>query len=261
MFVVLLGCVAAWAELAPTQASQGSPQGQAAPPSQPTTDLGKKPSSDQPPAAPPEDSTQLVAIKAEKAIYPWEAQEKQLQGQVWVKIQVSETGNVESAEVISGDPVLAKAAVDAAKKWKFKPYIKNGKPVHVSTKLPFNFAFSENVHEQKPPPSKGDAIGDASAAPKRVRVSSGVESGLLIYKVQPVYPEEARRNHVQGVVILQATISTEGRITDLQLISGHPELVQAAVGAVQQWRYKPYLLMGKSVAVQTQIQVNFQLHY
>jgi len=62
-------------------------------------------------------------------------------------------------------------------------------------------------------------------------------------------------------VILQAEISSEGRITNLRLISGPPELAKAAIGAVQQWRYKPYMLMGKPVAVQTQVQVNFTLSF
>jgi TonB family protein len=206
----------------------------------------------------------LEAIKIVKAPYPYEAREKQLQGQVWVKILVSETGDVESAEVISGDPVLADAAIKAVKQWKFKPFLKNGKPAKVSTKQAFNFAFSGDVSETKAPPEdeSHDSVAgtpSGSEAPKRVRVSVGVTRGLLTYKVAPVYPVEARQAHVQGTVLLQARISKEGRIVDLQLISGPKELVAAAIGAVQQWRYRPYLLMGEPVEVETQIQVNFQL--
>ncbi len=179
--------------------------------------------------------------------YPDEAREKQLQGQVLVKILVSATGDVDGVEVISGDPILAKAAVEAARKWKFKPFIRNGKPAAVSANIPFDFAFSENVAD--------------SSAPKRVRVSSGVSAGLLIHKVRPVYPEEARRAHIQGTVLLQAEISKDGRIANLRLISGPPELASAAIAAVQQWRYRPYLLMGNPVEVETQIQVNFRLSY
>lgn len=177
---------------------------------------------------------------------------------------VSETSDVESAEVISGDPVFADAAIKAVKKWKFNPFLKNGKPVKVSTKQAFNFAFSGNVIETKAPSEDGSHAAVAGApsgsqAPKRVRVSLGVTQGLLAYKVAPVYPVEARRAHVQGTVLLQARISKEGRIADLQLISGPKELAAAAIGAVQQWRYHPYLLMGEPVEVDTQIQVNFQL--
>jgi len=97
------------------------------------------------------------------------------------------------------------------------------------------------------------------ATPQRVRVSSGVVSGLLLRKVQPNYPPLARQARIQGVVVLQAQISKEGNIQNLQLISGHPMLAPAAIEAVKQWKYKPYLLNGEPVEVETQVQVNFTL--
>ena len=97
------------------------------------------------------------------------------------------------------------------------------------------------------------------ATPQRVRVSSGVSTGLLIKRVQPNYPPLARQARIQGQVVLQAEISKEGTIQNLQLISGHPMLAPAAIEAVKQWRYKPYLLNGEPVAVDTQVVVNFTL--
>jgi protein TonB len=97
------------------------------------------------------------------------------------------------------------------------------------------------------------------ATPQRVRVSSGVQSGLLVRKVNPAYPPLARQARIQGVVILQAQISKDGNIINLQLISGHPMLAPAAIEAVKQWKYKPYLLNGEPVEVETQVQVNFTL--
>ncbi|MGA9473128.1 MAG: energy transducer TonB [Terriglobales bacterium] len=97
------------------------------------------------------------------------------------------------------------------------------------------------------------------ATPQRVRVSSGVSTGLLIKKVTPNYPPLARQARIQGKVILQAEISKEGTIQNLQLISGHAMLAPAAIEAVKQWRYKPYLLNGEPVAVETQVEVNFSL--
>ena len=97
------------------------------------------------------------------------------------------------------------------------------------------------------------------ATPQRVRVSSGVQSGLLIRKVPPAYPPLARQARIQGTVILQAQISKDGNIENLQLISGHPMLAPAAIEAVKQWKYKPYLLNGEPVEVETQVQVNFTL--
>ncbi len=97
------------------------------------------------------------------------------------------------------------------------------------------------------------------ATPQRVRVSSGVTSGLLVHRVSPVYPPLARQARIQGTVILQAQISKDGSIQNLQLISGHPMLAPAAIEAVKQWKYKPYLLNGEPVEVETQVQVNFTL--
>jgi protein TonB len=97
------------------------------------------------------------------------------------------------------------------------------------------------------------------ATPQRVRVSQGVTQGLLIRKVQPNYPPLARQARIQGSVILQAEISKDGTIENLHLISGHPMLAPAAIEAVKQWRYKPYILNGEPVEVETQITVNFTL--
>jgi len=97
------------------------------------------------------------------------------------------------------------------------------------------------------------------ATPQRVRVSQGVSNGLLIRKVQPVYPPLARQARIQGQVVLHAEISKEGTIQNLQLVSGHAMLAPAAIEAVKQWRYKPYLLNGEPVAVETEVIVNFSL--
>jgi periplasmic protein TonB len=97
------------------------------------------------------------------------------------------------------------------------------------------------------------------ATPQRVRVSQGVTQGLLIKKIQPAYPPLARQARIQGSVLLQAEISKEGTIENLRLISGHPMLAPAAIEAVKQWRYKPYILNGEPVEVETQITVNFTL--
>jgi periplasmic protein TonB len=97
------------------------------------------------------------------------------------------------------------------------------------------------------------------ATPQRVRVPTGVATGLLLRKVQPNYPPLAKAARIQGHVLLQAEISKDGTIQNLQLISGHPMLAPAAIEAVKQWRYKPYLLNGEPVAVETQVDVIFSL--
>jgi protein TonB len=84
--------------------------------------------------------------------------------------------------------------------------------------------------------------------------------GSIIKKVQPKYPKEARKNRVQGAVVLQARIGKTGDIEDLQVVSGDDLLVPAAIKAVMQWKYRPYLLKGQPVEVQTRITLNFTLH-
>jgi protein TonB len=97
------------------------------------------------------------------------------------------------------------------------------------------------------------------AAPQRVRVSAGVTSGLKVKDVKPVYPPLARQARIQGTVVLHAVISKDGSIEGLTLVSGHPMLAPAAIDAVKQWRYKPYLLNGEPVEVDTEVMVNFTL--
>ena len=95
--------------------------------------------------------------------------------------------------------------------------------------------------------------------PERARISQGVTRGRLLLKVEPKYPPIARGARAQGQVVLSAIISKPGKIEDLALLSGHPLLVPAAIEAVKQWRYRPYLLNGGAVEVVTTITVTFLL--
>lgn len=265
MPILLLVCAQVWAQSASHSAQESDPPPQTTQPSQPPPGSDTKTSSDQTPPAPLPDSTKLEPIKNQKPPYPEEAREQKLQGQVVVRAFVSETGDVESVEEVSGDPILVRAAMDAVKNWKFRPFIKNGKPEKVSTKLTFTFAFPQAIRDAKEPKTEGNADAAASPAgaevPKRARVPAGVTMGLIIHKVQPVYPSTARKAGIQGTVILRAVIDKDGKIANLRLVSGPDALVQAAIEAVRQWRYKPYMLLGEPVEVDTEIAVNFTLGY
>ena len=98
----------------------------------------------------------------------------------------------------------------------------------------------------------------AATPPRRVVVSV-LNEGNLVRRVDPVYPHIAKAAGVQGDVILQAVIGRDGSIEQLQTVSGHPLLVPAALDAVRQWRYRPYLLNGQPVEVETQVTVRFIL--
>ena len=92
-----------------------------------------------------------------------------------------------------------------------------------------------------------------------MRVSAGVQAARLLRRVEPIYPPIARQTRIQGVVRLEAAIAEDGSIEKLEVVSGHPLLVGAALDAVSQWRYRPTLLSGRAVAVETQIEVIFRL--
>ena len=92
-----------------------------------------------------------------------------------------------------------------------------------------------------------------------VRVSSSVVEGLLLQKTLPAYPPIARASRMQGTVVLQATISRSGAIENLRVVSGLPMLQRAALDAVSTWRYRPYLLNGQPIEVETTINVVFKL--
>lgn len=93
--------------------------------------------------------------------------------------------------------------------------------------------------------------------PQRIRVSRESSLALVVSKVLPVYPPLARQARVKGKVVLNANISKDGTVETLRAISGHPMLVPAAIDAVKQWRFKPFVLNGKPVPVNTEIDVNF----
>jgi periplasmic protein TonB len=103
------------------------------------------------------------------------------------------------------------------------------------------------------------AVAQDNPPPKHLRVSSGVANSLKIHDAQPHYPREAQEMGIQGDVILQATIDTKGNLTNLRIVQGDPILVAAAVDAVKKWRYRPYILNGEPVDVDTTIKIQFHL--
>jgi TonB family protein len=108
-------------------------------------------------------------------------------------------------------------------------------------------------------PAQGKAVYGTSQPEQRVHVSQGVSAGLLINRVPPIYPPLARQARIQGTVVLKAMINQTGDVVSLELISGHPVLAPAAIEAVKQWKYRPYVLNGNAVDLETQVEVNFTL--
>ena len=116
----------------------------------------------------------------------------------------------------------------------------------------------------------GDVLGSARGAPvlartpepmpiKRVRLAPRIVEANLIHDVSPTYPPEAGRERIEGTVVLLAVIGKDGSVQDVRVESGLPILAQAAIDAVKQWRYRPYLLNGEPVEVDSRITINFTL--
>jgi TonB family protein len=104
------------------------------------------------------------------------------------------------------------------------------------------------------------SVGASQAVmPWGVHVTETIMAGLIVTKVAPVYPPRGRQAHIQGTVILKVKINTSGDVESMPLISGHPMLAPAAIEAIKQWQYKPYLSDGDPVNVETQVRVNFPL--
>jgi TonB family protein len=136
------------------------------------------------------------------------------------------------------------------------------------TMSPEKSANSSNHEVEKVQPSEGkkshrpilnDSISSHGAKNRQVKITAGVAQGMLISKQTPVYPRIAKAARVSGTVVLQATISKTGSVENLRVISGPAMLQQSAMDAVKNWRYRPYLLNGEAVQVETTVNVMYSL--
>jgi len=110
-----------------------------------------------------------------------------------------------------------------------------------------------------PPPPTPKVAPPPTIALTQITVGGDVQAGLILQKIQPIYPGLARQGRIQGAVQLKAIIGVDGKIKSLTVVSGHPLLVDAALDAVRHWTYEPTLLNGIPVEVKTEIVVRFQL--
>jgi TonB family protein len=180
--------------------------------------------------------------------YPEAAKQQGIQGSVRLRTDVARDGSVSGVNVLSGDPALAQPAAEAARQWHYQPFMNCGQPI-----------VGESIEEVRYSLVGSTGTVSVSRPAIRVRVSSGVVAGNIAYKVNPKYPEDAKRAHIEGAVVLHVIINKAGEPTELALISGPPELAPAAIEAVRQWRYQPYKLNGEPVEVETTLQINFTL--
>jgi TonB family protein len=175
----------------------------------------------------------------------------------------SSADSSKAASVVAANKAPAKAAPEAAEPM----VIKNGTSRPVAGKAePIGDAPAPSIDAIAPAGNGGplpnlmEGAGTTQAPVLQVvNVSQGVSQGLIIKRVSPSYPPNSLRMHVEGAVTLLATISKTGDISSVKILSGDAGLARAAADAVKQWKYKPYLLDGSPVEIQTQVTVNFKL--
>jgi len=199
--------------------------------------------------------------------YPPLALETHVEGKVILNVEINASGDVETVTPFTGHPTLVQSAIIAVLQWNYRPYLLNGEPTKVQTSVSLTFALSPesgpqgSMTDSPLPPGSDDESASAPhlPLPKRIRVSAGVAQGLVLTKVNPEYPQDAKQARIQGVVLLKVNIAQDGTVKQVELISGHPMLAPAAIDAVQKWTYRPYLLNGDPIEVETQVRVDFTL--
>jgi protein TonB len=170
--------------------------------------------------------------------YPVEALTARQQGVVILEATIGPDGKIGDVKVLRSIPALDAAAVGAVRQWEYEPTIIDEVAVPVITSIAVEFKLT---------------------APAPVRVGGALKAPAQTRRVNPPYPPEAQAAGVQGVVIMEATIGVDGKVTDVRVLRSIPLLDQAALDAVRQWEYAPTVVNGVTVPVVMTVTVNFTL--
>jgi TonB family protein len=186
-------------------------------------------------------------IKDAKPAYPAEAQEKGIEGTVVLEAVIGADGRVKAAQTLSSPaPVLAEAAKAAVNGWIYEPYRIKGKAKEVAFTVTMSFRLDKE--------SKAKIDGNALARLEESQVPKTVKM------VMPAYPEEARKNRIQGVVKLETVIDESGKVRALRTLeSPDQNLTAAALAAVKVWEYEPFIQDGKAKGAIFTVIVSFVL--
>jgi outer membrane biosynthesis protein TonB len=218
--------------------------------------------------------------------YPESARADHVTGDVFLRIVIDRQGKVIEAAPVSRDewpsnaaftedPRLRDAAMDAVKQQEYKPYLLNGEPVEVESRVVVKVHPSVidsgsggglgggGVIGGVPGGVIGGIIGSSApplrvATPQKLRVSSQALESNLLKHVDPVYPGILPNAPMRAEVRLLAMIGKTGDIVNLRAISGHPILIQTAMDAVREWKYKPFLVNGEPVEAEGEVIVVFK---
>ncbi|HEX3103008.1 MAG TPA: energy transducer TonB [Terriglobales bacterium] len=201
-------------------------------------------------------------------IYPKEARKNKAQGSVVLEATIEKNGNVSALSIISGDLLLADAAVDAVRDWEFEPYTASGNPIQVRQRLTFNFnpgRKTAQLDSQFAPPTLGTRsprpFSTMSPADTFYTVGHGVTAPRVMDAPEPPYSEAARKAKYQGTCLLSLIVGSDGHPRDIEVIRAlGMGLDEKAVQTVSQWKFQPGMKDGNAVAVHVVIEVTFHLY-
>jgi TonB family protein len=182
-------------------------------------------------------------------VYPEDAKKQGIEGTVILEATADIKGKVQGVKVLRGVDGLNQAAMDAVKQWTYEPMIIDSKPMPVVFTVTVRFRLKDKGPQKG---TEGVAASDAKGA------GEGQEPKIL-KKVDPVYPEEARKQGLDGDVIIEATVDEAGKVKEAKVLRGVDGLNQAALDAVKQWAYEPMMIDGKPKAVKFTVTIRFKL--
>ncbi len=205
-------------------------------------------------AVPPVNPPKL--LKEVAPAYPEIAKQAHVEGLVICEATTDVRGRVVDVKILRSIPLLDQAAISAVRQWVYEPVLINGKPTGIIFTVTVRFELSES---EKTGQVLSVSAEDEEFARGATKVEGEIKPPKQIKMAAPVYPEEARKTGIEGVVILAARIDANGRVKKIKIIRSIPQLDQAAIDAVKQWEYEPLVVRGKPVEAVFTVTVRFQL--
>jgi TonB family protein len=186
-----------------------------------------------------------VLVQKVNPIYPEEAKKQGIQGLEILQAQIDSKGNITKLKPLnSTHPVLTQSAMGAINQWKYTPGTVSGIPTPVPLTVTVNFIMDKQSQQ----PRQGE-----------VRFTIDSMRLRLLKRVAPEYPAEAMEKNIQGRVIIMAFVDKKGYIPHIKVFKGHPLLARAAVSAIKEWRFEPYIIRGKRQSILFTVTVDFNL--